>query len=120
MPPHWRDVKVDDGEGGYIDKPTGKFYFLKAITKPFQAIFEDFKEFRKETNSKINLNAQVGIIEQHIKKITGAVYGVYVSDHLYNQFIVNIPIAYISHKDEIVSFLTKVTPLGRRFNLNFY
>lgn len=120
MLPHWRDVKVSDGEGGYIDKPSGKFYFIRSITFPFRSLLNEFKVFRQETNAKINLNAQVMVIEHHIKQITGAVYGVYVTDHLDNQFKVNIPELYVEHKDEIQSFLKKVTPLGRKYSLNFY
>ncbi len=120
LPPHWRYVKTPDGEGGFEDKEQGKFYFLKAVMSPIKSLLNDFKLFRASSKAKVNLNAQVMVIEHHVKTITGAIYGVYVTDHLDNQFKVNVPVAHIAHSDAINSFLKKVTPLGRKYTINFY
>ncbi len=120
LPPSWRYVKVPDGDGGFEDKETGKFFFIKAILKPFDSLLSEFKDFRKSTKSKINLTPQVMVMEHHIKNITSLDYGVYISDVAIGHFKVNVPDTAIAHENEILIFLNNITPIGRRYELNFY
>lgn len=106
LPPTWR---------------VARYKFIKSLSKPLEDIKQSFDTFRFQSYAKVNLSAQHAIIENHIVTITGVVYGVYVADGvLANTFSVNVPTAGQPFSNQINQFLTKVTPKGRAFTLNFY
>ncbi len=112
FPPNWR-FKEDGTDSPKVD-------FLHVILTPFKHLLNDFEIFRNESELNINLTAQVMVVENHIRNITGESYGVYVADTAINQFSVNVPATSTNKENEIRQFLNKVIPLGRNYTINFY
>ncbi len=116
LPPNWRSSVV----GGFV-VDSGKVNYLKSILTPFKLLLNDIKEFRLSTQTKINLTAEVIVVENHLKNLSGVQLGVYLSDSVQsNIFVVNIPVAGQPNENEIKSFLSKIIPAGRKYTLNFY
>ncbi len=114
IPPNWRYVPNSVNE-------SGKYLFLKSISKPFNWILNSLIEFRSNTKTKINLTAEVIILENKLKEITGLTYGIYISDTITaNIFEVHIPISAQIYRIEIQEFLNKVIPTGRIYSIIYY
>ena len=99
---------------------SGKVVFLKAILKPFKLLLNDVNEFRIKTKRDINLSPQTIVIENHIRNLTGLIYGISISDGVVNNFVINIPISGQTEETKITAFLNKIVPVGRNYSLNFY
>ncbi len=120
LPPSWRMIKETVGTVT-IERDSGQMNYLKATLKPFKLLLQDFHAFRKQAKSKVNLSAQVVVIEHHIEQLTGIRYGIFVSNEAApNHFSVNVPIAGQTKEKEIIQFLQKVVPAGRKHQLIFY
>lgn len=119
MPPHWRFKRFNNGSFIQLN-PTGKFLFLKSVTEPFKYILNQIQSFRFESRTKINLTGQTIVVENHIREITGEIYGVYIADGQVNQFELYVPSSASSFEPEIIQFLNKVIPAGRIYTINFY
>ncbi len=107
LPPHWRSVE--------------KVAFFTAILTPFAWVLNSFKMVRKETKNKLNLSSQVMVIEQHVRNITNLPYGIEVIDSTRpGTFLVRIPVAGMTHEENVKIFLNKTIPSGRNYRLVFY
>ncbi len=116
FPPNWRTSMVG---GSLID--SGKVNYLKSILAPFKLLLNDIIDFYQTTQTKINLTAEVIVVENHLKTLSGVQLGVYLSDSAQpNIFFVNIPVIGQINENKIKSFLNKVVPAGRIYTLNFY
>lgn len=106
LPPTWRTSK--------------KLQFFTTVLIPFNHILSDFKIFRKETKSRVNLSSQVIIIEEHVKNITGIKSGVDIIDgEQKNEFILKLPAAGMLYEKKIRLFLKKKVPTGITYELIF-
>ncbi len=120
LPPNWRVIKETDGISA-AEKDSGEFNYLKSVLIPFKLLLDDFHAFRKQVVKNINLTSQTIIIEDHIKKITGISYGIFIQDgNQINYFKVNVPLLGQSKEKEIIQFLRKIVPAGRKYELLFY
>ncbi len=120
LPPNWR-INRTQISTAIIKRDSGYFNYLQAILKPFEAILNDFKAFGKEIKTNVNLSAQTIVVENHIEELTGIRIGISVSDGSESSsFSINIPIAGQSHQREIIQFLQKIVPMGRKCELIFY
>ncbi len=120
LPPSWRVIKETVGTIT-TERNSGQMNYLKAVLKPFKLLLQDFHTFREQAKSKVNLSAQVVVIEHHIEQLTGIRYGIFVSDEAaLNHFSVNVPVAGQTKEKEIIQFLQKVVPAGRKHQLIFY
>lgn len=116
MPPNWRFKTLAS-----TFTESGQFLFLKSVTIPFNRLLYEFLFFNTETTSKINLTAETGIVEAHLSRITGVVYGVFILDEpATNNFEVSIPNSAIGHKREVTQFMNEITPIGRKFTIIYY
>ena len=116
IPPNWR-WKTNTS----VLTESGQFRFLQTIFKPFKTTLTDFKVFRKQSTTKINLTPETMIVENHLAVITGVGYGISITDDTaLNNFIVNVPNSALSFENEIKQFMNRITPLGRKFTINFY
>ena len=120
LPPHWRHVRQNTGTS--IDLIySAKFLFLKTVATPFKFILNALIEFRISSYKKVNLTAQSIVIENHVRGITGLLYGVYIVDSITpGHFELNVPVGSMNHQNEITQFLQKVVPAGRIYSINFY
>lgn len=117
LPPSWR-FYYSDGNPPVI---SGKVLFLRAVLAPFKHLLNELNLFRSQSKTKINLTAQTIVIVNHVRSITGLLYGVYIVDlQQANQFELNLPISAQNKEYEIRQFLNKVLPAGRLYTLNFY
>lgn len=120
LPPCWRTSKQTVGSTT-TEKHSGQVNYLKAVLAPFKLLLQDFNAFIKGAKSKVNLSAQVVVIEYHIEQLTGIRYGIFVSDGAVpNHFSVNLPIAAQTKEKQITQFLQKTVPAGRNYQLIYY
>ena len=80
LPPHWREDKW-------------RVNLVRALTAPFFKVITKLREFRASTLLKVNLNAQVIVLEQHLNRMADYdlnLISISDSDNM-NEFFVNIP-----------------------------